>query len=141
MDARNARVPALTVLAILSVLAVSLWFVFDTTFEELYWREVVGPRVEKRYGFTLEYVSTPIPGREEMYVITTLTPGGAFGRAGVQAGDTLVRWIGYASRLDYFYGELDTGTRSPISLRVVNISHGGEWPRHARVVAIARPAG
>lgn len=76
IDPRDPRLIAGVIGAILVVVAVSVWFVYDQTFVELYWREIAGPRVETELGFRLEYVPTEIPGRDHMYVITQVTPVG-----------------------------------------------------------------
>lgn len=123
-------------MAILAVLTVAVWSVYDKIFVELYWREIAGPPVEKDLGFRLEYVATEIPGREHMYVITHVTPGGRFDRAGIEPGDTKPRWIGYAPRLDLFYTQLADPTQYPLKLQVVNVRHAGFWPRHVREVTI-----
>src|SRR5262245_10356396 len=108
---------------VLTIVAIG---VYPTEYAE-YVQDVGITRFERQYGFTSGMVVWRAPGQDEESVwgIVSVTPDGAFARAGVRAGDIPLSQHYRAVALYYALEEASSGR--PSSIEMINSADAGRY--------------
>jgi len=134
-DPGSSNVGATSIITVAALLLAGVLVLFSA---EMALQAVLGPRVEKRFGFKVgsPYVNAGTD-EEEVPTIMRVDSGGPFARAGLAEGDILVDVISMGT----FYLSLSVSGRADST--EVTVVSGGDGPRlgvrPGRRVAVVAP--
>lgn len=92
------------VLSGLTTVAVVMWMTAGYEWEDLYYRDVVIPRMQESHGFAWGALSVECPGMAPYtdHGVIDVVPGGRFSRLGLRAGDVPWERHGHAYTVLHF---------------------------------------
>ena len=100
---------------------------YSEPLQTLLLRETVAPQLERDFGFTAAHVKVGPDSLGSDFIITSVTPGGAFERAGVVAGDQPWDYHG-RSELGLYYA-LQSARDRTVSMRFVRLAPTAHFPK------------